>query len=203
MSRPAEITKNDVAKACARITGLGQRPTVDRIHGILGKGSRTTINRLLREHLAEQKKAQEQEEAIPVVSDAVLAHVRRALALAVSEQDERIVELEGALGEKDAHISEILREAEEREERLSELGRMNRGLSEQHKQLYGEKRKAEERAEKLASYRDQSIAAEARCKAIEGQVKDYKARIKELETKSAKLLERALKAENPRPSKRR
>ena len=55
MARHPEITLKDVSAACEQIVRLGHRPTLDGIYAILKKGSRTTMARLLRKHLASQR----------------------------------------------------------------------------------------------------------------------------------------------------
>jgi len=200
MARLADISLKDVARACDHIRNLEQRPTVDRVMAILKKGSRTTINKFLRQHLREYEKSKEKLSIdIPSVA---MEKIQEAMAIAEKDKREKIVELEEALKEKDLHIQEILKESEGKDEesqvqsaQLKTLGERHAELSSSIKKLDSDLLSKTNEIEFLLEFKDKFIAQKSRNDTIAEQINEYKSKIKELEKENRTLLERAIKAE--------
>ncbi|MBC8549603.1 MAG: DNA-binding protein [Candidatus Brocadiales bacterium] len=200
MTKPPTITLEDVVKACDQIRSLEQRPTVDRVYALLKKGSRTTVNRLLREHLRQY----ESESTIPKVDcpPAALLKFREAIALSNKDRDESIQLLQKDITSKDEHIQEILKESEELETNHNVLKTQHDALVAKHKEcevtikgLNGEAIALKTEIKSLQDFKEKFISQKSRNDAIAEQIGDYKTRIKELEVENRSLLERAIKAE--------
>ncbi len=201
MARPAEITLKDVTKACEQIRSLEQRPTVDRVYALLKKGSRTTVNRLLQEHLRQFDSAN----TIPKVdcSPAALVRFKEAIAISNKDRDESINSLQKSIADKDEHIQEILKESEELEKDHDVLQVQYDALTVKHrefesgiKNLNGENTSLKQEIKSLQDFKEKFISQKSRNDAIAEQISDYKKRIKELEAEGRSLLERAIRAEN-------
>jgi chromosome segregation ATPase len=200
MARPAEITIKDVETACEHIKSLEQRPAVDRVLAILKKGSRTTINRLLRQYFAQLESIQDT--VSTTIPPTVLKKLKEALTISDNDKVAKINELESKLREKGNHIQEILKESEELEnelllhkdqishfnnrntEQVSTISRLELSITHHSKDL-----------KFLSEYKEKFIAQKAKNETIADQIKEYKFRIKDLEIENRKLLERAIKAE--------
>ena len=201
MARPAEINLKDVIKACEQISSLNQRPTVDRVRALLKKGSRTTINKFLREYLKQQE---EEKKGVPAnLPPAILLKLEEILNLSNSEHIQAIQGLEAAVQEKNAHIQEILLEGEELEKDNRVLKVERDALVAKHKELEtaignlrDENASLKKEAQSLQTFKEKYISEKSRNDAIAEQMRDYKGKIKDLEKENRALLERALKAEN-------
>jgi len=90
MGRLPEIFYNDVKDAYEKLESLEQRPTVDRVRELLGKGSRSTINRHMREY------EQQEKNKIPNSSN-VLTSFALALNAYSAHQNHKIKQLEERL----------------------------------------------------------------------------------------------------------
>lgn len=200
MARLSEISIEDVARACDYIQNLDQRPTVDRVRAILKKGSKTTINRLLREHLKQQEKIKPPSPT--TYPSAALVKIQEAFQVVGQDLEETISQLRRLVEERDQHIQEILTEGEEREldlERtasaLEDGAKHLKELETQNKEL---KKIVEDKNKKLegeTEMREQYIALKARNETILEQMEEYRTKIRELESENKKFLIQSLKKE--------
>ncbi len=200
MPRPADINYDDVKSACIQIEKLDQRPTVDRVHAILGKGGRNTVNKFLRQYLAEKDQASKLDtDKIP---PAVLMKIYELLDLFSKEKDQRIAELLKEKEELKAHSQEILKESEKREETLNTINTQFDAVLARNKELEALLKQSRNQIDALkqdaksgVEFKEKYIEQKGRNDSIAEQIRDYKDRIKELEKKNSELLERAIIAE--------
>ncbi len=200
MPKPPDISLQDVAKACEQIKRLEQRPTVDRVYAILNKGSRTTINKFLREYLRRtDEKNKIQKIDCPPAS---LMKLQEAILISNKERDETIKKLEEVVMDKEKYIQEILKESEDLESNHNVLKNQINAALMRNKELEGNFKKLQEEnmsfkkdMKSLQDFKEKFIAQKSRNDTIAEQVNDYKKRIKELEAENRTLLERAIKAE--------
>lgn len=145
MGRPAAVSASDIARAATRLIGQGTRPTVDAVHKEVGhRGSRTTVNNLLRQFLEEFRTrglgalpAAIPEELVPVIED-FWSH---ALVKAGERYDAERIQDEKALKALQERLSDSNVAVQERDKLLLDrervIGQLNAQLEEGQSRLSG------------------------------------------------------------------
>ncbi|MBL6991867.1 MAG: DNA-binding protein [Bacteriovoracaceae bacterium] len=200
MSRPADITYDDVKSACIQIEKLDQRPTVDRVHALLGKGGRNTVNRFIRQYLLERDQASKLNTS--KIPPTVLVKIHESLELFTKEKGQQITALMREKEELKAYSQEILKESEKREDTLDTINIQFTAALAHNKELEALLKQSKNQIETLQNdaksgveFKEKYIEQKGRNDSIVEQIKDYKERINGLEKKNGELLERAIVAE--------
>lgn len=198
MTRKTELTSEDIERACERLRKLGENPTVNRVRGILGKGSMTTVHGLLREYLAKASPPEKEESS--KIPPACLDYFKDALTVYGKRKDEQIFRLTEELKKKRGHVQDILKEGEQKEDDLRIANMALKGWEDKHKELNAVNKSILQENERLKTAREELIAERAKNETIAKQFKSFQKKILAVEMENKKLLVRATKAEKSKKS---
>ena len=181
MARHPSITQAMVNDACGKLLELEQTPTIKRVRSIIGKGSETTIGRMLKLYFQEKEKESIFSKYEINISEDVILQFKKTLIESQKELVERDVKFQNKINSLNKQIEDLIVENTDYSDRVEELTSLLNTKERRHeamelklRSLEQELQEEKKRSEKLNSLKEENIKLSTRLEVAKEQIEELK-----------------------------
>ncbi len=193
MGNSSTIDKLMFFEICEELHTKGIRPTVEKLRNAIGRGSNTTISKLLREYWKAKESCITSSLETYKISKAVDSHISRLIAAVIDEANVPIKETKEEIKKIFEQIHASMEDLEQTNFEIDKIQVKVKDLKVEKAELLDQNIKLEKQIKKIDFHENAYLKGQIETLQKENSV--IKDEIKELRVENKSLLERAVKAE--------